>query len=105
MSTWGSERVKKYYQENPHKLEERKAKEKKRYYRRMHWIAWYKVKKGCEFCGYNSQAVALQFDHRDPHTKEFHITTRLMHNLKKLFNEIRKCRILCANCHAIHTHG
>ena len=26
----------------------------------------YKLESGCEICGYNEHACALQFDHRDP---------------------------------------
>ena len=64
----------------------------------------YKLSKGCEACGYNKNPVALQFDHLDPKAK----TNGKLHFSKlswaKLVDEINKCRVLCANCHAIHTH-
>ncbi len=72
--------------------------------KRQRWIQAYKVAKGCELCGYNAHAVALDFDHIDPTQKSFLISSRSMTlNLKRLINEMRKCRILCANCHRVHT--
>lgn len=73
--------------------------------RRKYWISKYKVAKGCSECGYNDHAAALDFDHIEEHEKEFHIAQTMgRKNLKSLFNEIRKCRILCANCHRIHSY-
>lgn len=72
--------------------------------RRQYWINKYKCGKGCELCGYNAHGVALDFDHLDRAKKNFNPSSQSMtHNLKRLFDEIRKCRILCANCHRIHT--
>lgn len=72
--------------------------------RRMKWLNLYKTGKGCELCGYNKNGVALDFDHLDPSIKEFNPSSRsLTVSLKRLFIEIRKCRILCANCHRIET--
>lgn len=73
--------------------------------RRAHWINKYKQAKGCEICGYNLHPVALDFDHLDPEAKEFNLHKRNIHiNLKRFMNEIRKCRIVCSNCHRIETH-
>lgn len=93
---------------------DRLAKERKEIYettgkrkarRRRYWITKYKEAKGCERCGYNEDAVALDFDHIDPSTKSFCISVRTpRYPLKSVINEIRKCRILCANCHRILTH-
>lgn len=74
--------------------------------RRRHWLDKYKLACGCELCGYNNAAIALQFDHIDPATKEhphFGNLIRLKSGIKAIIAELRKCRILCANCHAIHT--
>ena len=86
---------------------ERKQKYLDRKYRtarRYYWINKYKVLKGCENCGYNAHGVALDFDHIDRSEKKFTIARRVdLSTIKTLFKEIRKCRILCANCHRIKT--
>ena len=66
----------------------------------------YKTIKGCTSCGYRKNAAALQFDHRDPTTKEITIAAATHRwSLRKLATEVAKCDVLCANCHAEKTHG
>lgn len=72
--------------------------------RRRRWLNKYKEAKGCEICGYNLNGVAMDFDHLDRAQKLFNPSSRYLNSsLKKIFAEIRKCRILCANCHRIHS--
>lgn len=74
------------------------------YLRRRHWLNKYKQAIGCCDCGYNTHGVALDFDHIDPTNKSFNISHRLCNStLKRLFLEIRKCVVRCANCHRIKT--
>lgn len=56
----------------------------------------------CVKCGF-SDPRALSFHHRDPKTKEFGISEALRRNTKlaKVVEEVKKCDILCLNCHAI----
>jgi len=58
----------------------------------------------CEQCGYKKSIRALEFHHRDPNEKDFHISngghTRSWDRVK---TELDKCDLLCANCHA-ETH-
>lgn len=83
------------------KYAQRKARRDRRYY----WINKYKTLKGCSKCGYNEHPVSLDFDHIEPDTKTFTIARRIdLSTIKKLFSEIRKCQILCANCHRIKTY-
>jgi len=67
----------------------------------------YKVEKGCEICGYNEHRAALQFDHIDPSTKADAVANLISQrkNDEVVWAEIAKCRVLCANCHMVHTHG
>lgn len=65
-----------------------------------------KLKYGCAECGYKMHPVALHFNHLDVADKKTEVsklvgTGRPLNEIKK---EIRKCNILCANCHSIHTH-
>lgn len=77
---------------------------RRRYHSRKRWIDKIKQAAGCEECGYNAHPAALDFDHRDPNDKLFLIPRILQRSpLKVIFNEIRKCRILCANCHRVHS--
>lgn len=55
-------------------------------------------------CGYNEHEAALQFHHKDPSKKEFSISkVNLNENFTfdKMKEEVDKCSLLCANCHAI----
>lgn len=73
--------------------------------RRQRWINKIKTSKGCAECGYNKHGVALDFDHIDPSTKLFSPSSQsVTYKLKPLFKEIRKCQILCANCHRIRSY-
>jgi hypothetical protein len=49
----------------------------------------------------NHPAV-LCFHHRDPENKEFTISDDILRitSIKRLQNEIEKCDVVCANCHA-----
>ena len=53
----------------------------------------------CQRCGYNRSLRALQFHHLDPKEKDFHITGRDYHTWPKVEEELKKCIMLCANCH------
>lgn len=77
----------------------------KRRTRRKYWLNKYKLAVGCQLCGYKDNYNALQWDHVDPLSKVSGVATLSNSPLKTLFLEIRKCRVLCANCHSIHTYS
>jgi len=54
----------------------------------------------CAKCGYNKCARALSFHHKDPKKKDFSLSAYgLTRSWKKIQAEIKKCVLLCANCH------
>lgn len=63
----------------------------------------YKLGIGCSKCGYNKEACALDFHHLIPSEKNKAISRMIddSYKLDSIFNEIKKCIILCANCHRI----
>lgn len=60
----------------------------------------------CCICGFDSFQEALEFHHIDPSQKEFGITDSgaVTKALEKQLQEMRKCILVCANCHrGIHS--
>lgn len=53
----------------------------------------------CQICGYNRAITALDLHHLNPNIKEFSIGTILNKNWDIVNEEIKKCILLCANCH------
>jgi hypothetical protein len=54
----------------------------------------------CAICGYDKCQRVLSFHHIDPSKKEFDLSSRgLTRSWKKIEEEIKKCILLCANCH------
>lgn len=76
---------------------------RKRRARRKYWLDKYKTAKGCTLCGWNKHSSALDWDHLNSEEKQINVSRSLEAKLTRLFFEIRKCRILCANCHRIHS--
>ena len=69
------------------------------------YVQEFKIKKGCEKCGYKKHHSALQFDHINRDDKEYNVSTMVLdHSLEDIKKEISKCRVLCANCHAEKTY-
>ena len=55
----------------------------------------------CEICGYDKCAGSLDFHHKNPEEKKFHIGRGigLRYNKERILEEIKKCIIVCSNCH------
>ena len=64
------------------------------------YCARIKLKLGCARCGYRENAVALEFNHIDPKTKSFPLGNAP--SIKAADEEMKKCVVLCSNCHSIH---
>lgn len=65
------------------------------------FIRNYKLSKGCADCGYNKHHAALEFDHVDGE-KEFNVCNAK--SIKQAKEEIKKCEVVCSNCHRIRTY-
>lgn len=66
----------------------------------------YLAEHGCEECG-ERDPRKLEYDHKDPSDKK-RVIARLITDgyswtSNVLSTEVAKCRILCANCHRVHT--
>jgi Zn ribbon nucleic-acid-binding protein len=64
----------------------------------------------CVACGYSRCVDALSFHHRDPAEKDFEISRKRTRKgiTKEIKAELRRCDLLCLNCHAeVHArvHG
>lgn len=53
----------------------------------------------CARCSYNTTVKALDFHHIDPTQKSFTISQIINKDLSLQLEEIKKCVLLCANCH------
>ena len=95
-------RCSRYYRANK-KIELEKA--RKRYEEFTSYIASLKDGKSCIICGYNKEPQILHYHHRDPFQKNFDISDSISNkklikeNPEVLLEEIKKCDLLCPNCH------
>jgi len=73
----------------------------------------YKLSVGCELCGYNKHPSALCFDHLEEKHDACRSGSRpggmyqlynAKYDISILMDEIKKCRVLCHNCHMENTY-
>lgn len=56
--------------------------------------------KKCALCGYDKVLAALEFHHIDPSKKSYGVASGgSCHDLEKDLAEVKKCILVCANCH------
>lgn len=59
----------------------------------------------CQDCGGSFLPACMQFDHIPGRGEKFKDISKMMYyNLDKLYEEISKCELVCANCHALRTY-
>ena len=68
------------------------------------WLRQLK-EKPCVDCGNSFPHYVMQFDHIDPSSKKFALATIGSGTRSRLAleNEVAKCELVCANCHAVRT--
>lgn len=63
-------------------------------------ISKIKLEQGCCLCQYNKFASSLLFHHVDPSCKERNVSSLINRGkIKKTEEELKKCVVLCFNCH------
>jgi hypothetical protein len=58
----------------------------------------------CSKCGYCRNYAALEFHHLDPSQKDFDFNVGRRRSWDKLIVELKKCVLLCSNCHKEEHH-
>ena len=53
----------------------------------------------CCVCGYSRCLEALEFHHTNPQDKEFQLSNHFRLPIERFEAELKKCVLLCANCH------
>lgn len=103
---------KQWYRKNRERVLEQGRKRWRGYYRRtkakkrevilkhQEYVLNYKKDKGCSMCGYKEYPEILQFHHKDKSSKAFTIGKKYGKNLEVIKREMKKCILLCPNCHA-----
>jgi len=76
---------------------------------RRDYVAEYKISKGCELCGFVAEhSCQLDLHHIDPSTKTYkgsHKSYDAGWSLERIDNELKKCIVVCKNCHALESHN
>ncbi len=68
------------------------------------WMRDLKSSRPCTDCGGWFHPAAMTFDHLPGTIKRSEISTLLYSGYRKvLLDEIAKCELVCANCHAVRT--
>jgi hypothetical protein len=96
------EKNKKYYEANKTKMIEY---QKERYNSLLEVYSKWKKTLKCVCCG-ESDHNCLDFHHVNPEEKEIKISTALGRGAKTVVKELKKCIVVCANCHRkVHAYN
>jgi hypothetical protein len=64
------------------------------------YVTLLKKREGCKICGYNKCSQALSYHHLSGSKKGWEINEMNRRSIVEFHKEIRKCILVCANCHA-----
>ena len=86
---------KKHYIKNKKVYNERTKKRNKEL---REWFTEYKKTLFCNKCGDNRWYV-LDFHHKNGEEKDLNVSILVNYGKKRILEEIKKCDVLCSNCH------
>lgn len=81
-------------------------KKARKYGKKLAMKVWvYKEQTPCTDCNQIYPHYVMDFDHRDPETKDFVLAhAQFKGSWRKIEKEMEKCDLVCANCHRERTH-
>lgn len=95
-----------YHKTRSKEVLDRKWENQRKLRRRNAQFVWdYLLEHPCIECG-NSNPIVLEFDHRNGKKSEKYCISNLVRygfSLENIKAEIKKCDVMCANCHKIRT--
>ena len=101
-----SARLTTLYRNNPTRKNKVLATYKDRRKKRLEFVANIKLASGCVDCGYKEHHAALQFDHIiGEKIAPLSLMAKQAWSETRILEEIKKCEIVCANCHSIRTYN
>ena len=79
-----------------------------RKHHRQALVAWYRLLKhgrACTDCGGTFHHAAMHWDHLPGTTKRREVSYMVLRGFRRetILDEIAKCELVCANCHAVRT--
>lgn len=90
------------YQKKYRELNRDKVNNSKRLKRENRWKEAIALLGGCcSKCGGIFDPVCYDFHHVNPEEKKFTIGENMQISKQKLFDEIKKCILVCSNCHRL----
>lgn len=103
--TCNQKKSREYYSKNKEKqIQQIYASRKRRKSIIVRKLHAYLKENPCTNCGFDKVA-ALDFDHLDEQEKEMNISLMIAdgYSWENILKEIKKCQVLCSNCHRIKT--
>jgi hypothetical protein len=87
------------------KVKHRRLQQKREYHRVfLAWSRTLKEGKPCADCGQVFHPAAMHWDHLPGFSKTGNLgDLARRHNRSRVIEEIKKCELVCANCHAVRT--
>jgi len=58
----------------------------------------------CMICGVELEEPVYELHHHDQEGKETNLSSIMHHSWEKIEKELRKCILLCSNCHRVCHH-
>lgn len=83
---------------------DRNERRKQRYDLLLQYSTKIKLERGCDVCGYNKCAAALEW-HHDNDDKDAAPAISIHYSINRYVEETKKCDLLCANCHREKHYG
>jgi hypothetical protein len=94
-----------YDAEYHQRVRHRRLEQKREYHEAFDaWQQSLKAGKPCTDCGQTFDPAAMQWDHLPQFAKVANVSDLARrHNRRMVLEEIEKCELVCANCHAVRT--